>query len=108
MEELEFETVLPSSIFPSKPLKTTKKRFHCRFEYNTDLFEKQTILRKVDHFRNLVDAVLKNPDERVSQIPLMDKPGTRANHNAMERHGRHLSPGSRHSYGLRTPGGSRT
>jgi non-ribosomal peptide synthetase component F len=27
----------------------------------------------VDHFRNLVNAVLANPDERVSQIPLMDR-----------------------------------
>src|SRR3979411_2740430 len=29
---------------------------HCRFEYNTDLFDKLTICRMLSHFRNLVCA----------------------------------------------------
>ena len=72
MEELEFETGIAKFDLSLEAFEDDLKRFHCRFEYNTDLFEKQTIVRKMAHFRNLVRAVLKNPDERISQISLMD------------------------------------
>jgi amino acid adenylation domain-containing protein len=73
MEELEFETGIAKFDLSVEAFEDDARRFHCRFEYNTDLFDKPTILRTVDHFRNLVNAVLANPDERVSQIPLMDR-----------------------------------
>jgi amino acid adenylation domain-containing protein len=72
MEELEFETGIAK--FDLSVEAFEDDRFHCRFEYNTDLFEKQTVLRKLRHFRNLVNAVLKNPDEPLARISLMDEP----------------------------------
>jgi amino acid adenylation domain-containing protein len=72
MEELEFETGIAK--FDLSVEAFEDDRFHCRFEYNTDLFEKQTVLRKLRHFRNLVTAVLKNPDEPLARISLMDEP----------------------------------
>jgi len=51
--------------------------FHCRFEYNTDLFDKPTIRRMLDHFQNLVTAGVRDPDLQLAVIPLM---------NAQERH----------------------
>src|SRR2546426_1378372 len=70
MKELEFETGIAK--FDLSVEMYEDHEFHCRFEYNTDLFEKQTILRKLGHFRNLVSCALENPDQLLSQIPLMD------------------------------------
>ncbi|HKB97973.1 MAG TPA: amino acid adenylation domain-containing protein, partial [Terriglobales bacterium] len=70
MEELEFETGIAK--FDLSVEAYEDGRFHFRFEYNTDLFEKQTLLRKLCHFRNLVNAVLKNPDEPLARILIMD------------------------------------
>jgi amino acid adenylation domain-containing protein len=70
MEELEFETGIAK--FDLGVEAYEDDRFHWRFEYNTDLFEKRTILRQLTHFRNLIRAVLKNPDEPLARIPLMD------------------------------------
>jgi amino acid adenylation domain-containing protein len=70
MKELEFETGIAKFDLAVEAFEDDW--FHCRFEYNTDLFEKQTILRELGHFRNLVNAVLKNPNEPLARIPLMD------------------------------------
>jgi amino acid adenylation domain-containing protein len=73
MKELEFETGIAKFDLAVEAFEDDEdNEFHCRFEYNTDLFEKQTILRELGHFRNLVNAVLKNPDEPVARIALMD------------------------------------
>jgi amino acid adenylation domain-containing protein len=72
MEELEFETGIAKFDLSVEAFEDDEARFHCRFEYNTDLFEAETIARTVDHFRNLVNSVLKNPDLLVSSIPIMD------------------------------------
>ncbi|MGA7136027.1 MAG: amino acid adenylation domain-containing protein, partial [Terriglobales bacterium] len=74
MEELEFETGIAK--FDLSVELYEDRDFHCRFEYNTDLFEKSTILRTLGHFRNLVNAALKNPDQLLSQMQLMN-PGER-------------------------------
>jgi amino acid adenylation domain-containing protein len=70
MEELEFETGIAKFDLSIEAFEDD--RFHCRFEYNTDLFDKATVLRQMSHFRNLVLTGLKNPDEPISRIPLMD------------------------------------
>ena len=40
-------------------------------EYNTDLFEAATIARMATHLRTLLEAIVSNPDERISRLPLM-------------------------------------
>src|ERR1700704_553714 len=73
MKELEFETGIAKFDLAVEAFEDDDDGgFHCRFEYNTDLFEKQTILRELGHFRNLVNAVLKSPDAPLARIPLMD------------------------------------
>jgi len=57
MEELEFETGIAK--FDLEVELYEDRDFHCRFEYNTDLFDKPTILRTLGHFRNLVNAALE-------------------------------------------------
>jgi len=44
-----------------------------RFVYNTALFESGTIARVAEHFRMLLDAIVAEPDVRLSQIRLLTK-----------------------------------
>jgi amino acid adenylation domain-containing protein len=41
------------------------------FEYSTDLFEPSTIERMAAHFRRLLEAMVANPDCRLSELPMM-------------------------------------
>ncbi|MEH2233861.1 MAG: amino acid adenylation domain-containing protein [Nostoc sp.] len=41
--------------------------------YNTDLFDKATISRMVEHFKNLLLAIVVNPEERIANLPLLSK-----------------------------------
>jgi len=40
-------------------------------QYNTDLFAAQTIERIADHFVTLIEGVVSNPSERLSNLPLL-------------------------------------
>jgi amino acid adenylation domain-containing protein len=40
-------------------------------EYNTDIFEEKTIQRMLQHFQNLLEAIVANPDQRISALSLM-------------------------------------
>ncbi|HEY9883152.1 MAG TPA: condensation domain-containing protein, partial [Thermosynechococcaceae cyanobacterium] len=40
-------------------------------EYNTDLFEAATITRILGHFQNLLEGIVSNPDQRLSDLPLL-------------------------------------
>ncbi|GET38795.1 non-ribosomal peptide synthetase/type I polyketide synthase [Microseira wollei] len=41
------------------------------WEYNTDLFDGTTIERMVGHFQTLLEAIVANPEQRVSELPLL-------------------------------------
>ena len=41
------------------------------FEYSTDLFERATIRRMLEHLRVLLEGIAADPDRRVSQLPLL-------------------------------------
>jgi len=40
-------------------------------EYNIDLFDAATISRMLGHFQTLLEGIVANPDERVSDLPLL-------------------------------------
>lgn len=42
-----------------------------RIEYRTDLFEAETIERMLGHFRNLLEGIVANPEQRISELPLL-------------------------------------
>ncbi|NES18380.1 MAG: SDR family NAD(P)-dependent oxidoreductase, partial [Symploca sp. SIO3E6] len=44
---------------------------HGFFRYNTDLFERETIVRMVGHFQTLLEAIVANPQQKLSQLPLL-------------------------------------
>jgi amino acid adenylation domain-containing protein len=43
----------------------------CIIEYDTDLFEAETIKRMLDHFQVILEGIVSNPDQRVGELPLL-------------------------------------
>jgi len=41
------------------------------FEFSNDLFDTATIQRMVGHFQTLLDGIARNPDARLSELPLL-------------------------------------
>ncbi|MEA5601598.1 amino acid adenylation domain-containing protein [Nostoc sp. UHCC 0252] len=41
--------------------------------YNTDLFDRATISRMVEHFKTLLSAIVENPEERIANLPLLSE-----------------------------------
>lgn len=41
------------------------------FEYNTDLFEADTIRRMGSHFKTMLEGIVINPEQRLSDLPLL-------------------------------------
>jgi amino acid adenylation domain-containing protein len=40
-------------------------------EYNTDLFDRETIQRVLDHYARLLEAMVTSPQSRLSQLPML-------------------------------------
>ena len=40
-------------------------------EFNTDLFDAATIERLANHFQNLLEGIIANPDQQISTLPLL-------------------------------------
>ena len=40
-------------------------------QYNTDLFDEATITRMLGHFRDLLEGIVDNPEQRISELPLL-------------------------------------
>src|SRR3989440_4478487 len=43
------------------------------FEYSTDLFDAATIERMVGHWQTLLEGIVANPEQRLSELPLLTK-----------------------------------
>ncbi|MDQ3175168.1 MAG: condensation domain-containing protein, partial [Acidobacteriota bacterium] len=41
------------------------------FVYNTDLFDASTVARMLSHFHNLLEGIIADPDQRLSELPLL-------------------------------------
>ena len=41
------------------------------FEYSTDLFNRDTIVRMGEHFRSLLEGILADPEQRISRLALL-------------------------------------
>jgi len=42
-------------------------------EFNTDIFDKRTAGRMLDHYRILLQAILENPDQRIHRLPILSR-----------------------------------
>ncbi|GAB1543387.1 hypothetical protein NUACC21_60610 [Scytonema sp. NUACC21] len=52
----------------------TDKRLSASLQYNTDLFEAATIARMAEHFQTLLKGIVANPEQRLSDLPMMTPP----------------------------------
>ncbi|MEA5517932.1 non-ribosomal peptide synthetase [Limnoraphis robusta] len=43
------------------------------FEYNKDLFESNTICILAEHFNNLLEAIIVNPEQKISELTLLNQ-----------------------------------
>jgi amino acid adenylation domain-containing protein len=72
---LKFEDLTLESGIDSFDLKLdiweTPVDLSCVFQYNADLFEAATIERMAGHFQNLLEGIIINPEQRISDLPLL-------------------------------------
>ncbi|MEB3282827.1 MAG: amino acid adenylation domain-containing protein [Lyngbya sp.] len=54
-------------------LTETDEQIVAIFEYNTDLFEQNTISRLAEHFQNLLEAIIVNPEQKISELTLLNQ-----------------------------------
>jgi len=52
-------------------IEESEKGLACNLEYNTDLFDRDTITRMARHFQTLLKGVADNPEQRISELPLL-------------------------------------
>jgi non-ribosomal peptide synthetase component F len=51
----------------------TGGRIISAFEYNTDLFERETIVRLSRHYQHLLAAICQNPQQPIGSLPLLSE-----------------------------------
>ena len=69
---LEYDTVSAGAMFDiSLFFLESEQDITGSFEYNKDLFEDGTITRMIGHLKTLARAIVKNPHEHISKLPLL-------------------------------------
>ena len=71
IKEIDFETGIAKFDLSLEVWEGDDGQFHCRFEYNADLFEHSTMQRMLRHFQRLIEAALENPDLPLAQLPIL-------------------------------------
>ncbi|MDZ8187534.1 MAG: amino acid adenylation domain-containing protein [Nostoc sp. ChiSLP02] len=61
-------------------LRETAAGISGNLEYSTDLFKAETIALMVEHFSTLLESIVSNPDQTISNLPLLTLPGNRQTH----------------------------
>lgn len=70
IKEIEFECGI-TEFDLSAEVWEDDKGVHCRFEYNTDLFEQSSVSQMLEHYGRLINAALENPDLPIAQLAIM-------------------------------------
>ncbi|BAZ33697.1 amino acid adenylation domain-containing protein (plasmid) [Cylindrospermum sp. NIES-4074] len=52
-------------------LEETSEGIRGGIEYNTDLFDSTTIMRMLGHFQTLLESIVTNPQQHISNLPLL-------------------------------------
>ncbi|MGU3305093.1 non-ribosomal peptide synthetase [Pseudomonas sp. M5A4_2d] len=58
-------------------------RLGCCLTYSTDLFDEPRIARMAEHWRNLLEALIASPEQRLSELPLLTAVEQRALHDSL-------------------------
>jgi amino acid adenylation domain-containing protein len=46
----------------------------CGFEYDAELFDRETVERMTGHYQRILEAIVEDPETRVSDLPLLTEP----------------------------------
>ena len=65
--------------------------------YNTDLFDASTIERMLGHFQILLEGIVANPDQPISELPLLTDAEKAPTVSRVERHQDRLPQRQMHS-----------
>ncbi|TFI51134.1 non-ribosomal peptide synthetase [Mastigocladus laminosus UU774] len=57
----------------SLSMKITDQGLVASLEYNTDLFDAATITRMLKNFQTLLEGIVANPQQRISELPLLNQ-----------------------------------
>ena len=57
-------------------LNESDKGLEMEWQYATDLFSQATVVRMIGHFEALLQAIIKSPETKVSQLPLLNSDET--------------------------------
>ena len=69
------DTDLPTSKFDlTLEMQETGRGLTGSLEYNTDLFDSATMKRMLGHFEVLLAGIVANPQQRLSELPLLSEP----------------------------------
>ena len=71
-------------------------------EYNPDLFESATITRILGHFQTLLAGIVANPDQAISELPLLAEVEKTSTLDRVERHQDRLPPRQVHPSTVRS------
>lgn len=52
-------------------MKERKEGLECLYEYDSDLFDPETIFRMHEHFTNLLRGIVNDAQQRISELPLL-------------------------------------
>src|SRR5207244_3984486 len=69
-EEFEFETGVAKLDLTLNIIRMPD-HLRCRFEYNSDLFDAQTMQRMQGNFGTLLEAIVADPNQRLCDLPLL-------------------------------------
>jgi amino acid adenylation domain-containing protein len=68
--DFEFETGV-ARLDLTVDIQLVADQLECRFEYDPDLFDRETIERMGRHFEVLLGGIVNNPGQRISSLPLL-------------------------------------
>ncbi|WP_445632359.1 Carrier domain-containing protein [Nostoc sp. DSM 114161] len=83
-------------------LRETAAGISGNLEYSTDLFKAETIAVMVEHFSVLLQSIVSNPDQTISNLPVLTFPGNRQT-GASVRQTQRISKGNVDLLGLQEP-----
>jgi amino acid adenylation domain-containing protein len=70
LDEFEFDSGTAKFDLTAE-MQETDDGLVCVFEYNTDIFESETMTRMLGHFQSLLEGVAEDPGQRLSALPLL-------------------------------------
>ena len=68
---LEVESKILAQVDLALVFQATEEGLASFFNYNTNLFEDATITRLTSHFQTLLEGIVANPDQHLSDLPLL-------------------------------------